>query len=141
MSDTPEARVKKRIRELLAGVLYRQPTTGGYGSSGQLDFTVCVNGHYLGIEAKSVESSYGKRGPTALQWDEIDAIRKAGGVAMVADEDNLGDVKTVVDALQCDAVHIAKRLSWKSTDRFDRPGKTIADEPQPTVRKRAKKEK
>jgi len=141
VSDTPEARVKKRIRELLAGVLYRQPTTGGYGSSGQLDFTVCVNGRYLGIEAKSIESSYGKRGPTALQWAEIDAIRAAGGIAMVVDEDNLGDVKTVVDALQCDAVHIAKRISWSSTDRFDRPEKTVIDEPQPTVRKRAKKEK
>ena len=139
MSDTAEAGVKKRIRELLVGRYYRQPTTGGFGASGQLDFTLCVNSIYLGIEAKSIKSPYGKRGPTALQWGEIDAIRGAGGVAAVVDEDNLTDVKTLLDALDCGALHIAKRVSWSSTDRFDRPVTTIADEPQPTVRKRGRK--
>lgn len=139
MADTAEARVKQRLREMLAGRYYRQPTTGGFGNSGQLDFTLCVNGIYCGIEAKSISSSYGKRGPTALQWGEIDAIRGAGGVAAVVDEDNLADVKTLLDALDCGALHIAKRISWASTDRFGRPVTTVADEPQPTVRKRGKK--
>lgn len=139
MSDTPEARVKKRLRELLTGRYYRQPTTGGFGNSGQLDFTLCVNSIYLGIEAKSIASSYGKRGPTALQWSEIDAIRAAGGIAAVVDEDNFGDVKTLLDALDCGALHIAKRISWASTDRFVRPATTIENEQQPVVRKRGKK--
>lgn len=139
MADTPEAKVKQRIRELLTGRYCRQPTTGGFGNSGQLDFTLCVNGVYLGIEAKSISSSYGKRGPTALQWVEIDAIRAAGGIAAVVDEDNLADVKTLLSALDCAALHIAKRISWASTDRFDRPVTTIEDEPQPVVRKRGKK--
>lgn len=136
MASTPEAKVKQAIREILHPHLTRQPTTGGFGASGQLDFTCCINGLYLGVEAKSKYSTYGHKGPTALQWAEIDAIRASQGIAASIDEDTLSDLKTIVDAMACGAVHIAKRVSWSTTNRFERPSTEVHDEPQPTVRKR-----
>lgn len=136
MAETAESAVKRSIREILVPHMARQPTTGGFGASGQLDFTCCVGGLYLGIEAKSKFSKYGNKGPTALQWQEIDDIRANHGFAAVIDEDTLQDLKTVVDALACGAVHIARRVSWGTTNRFERPTTQVHDVPAPTARKR-----
>ena len=138
MAETPESAVKRQIRSVLQHHYYQQPTTGGYGRSGQLDFTACICGHYLGIEAKSIHSQYGSKGPTALQWKEIDAIRASGGLAMSVDENNLEHFSAVVYALSRNMLEGAYRLAEASLARHERPELTVRDEPQPVVRKRDK---
>ena len=96
MAQTPEAKVKAKITKVLReeGVYYFFPTTGGFGRSGVPDIVCCVGGAFLGIECKA-----GKNKPTALQVREIEAIRRAGGVAIVANEDNWDVIRPLVREL------------------------------------------
>ena len=96
MAQTPEAKVKAKITKVLReeGVYYFFPATGGFGRSGVPDIVCCVGGMFLGIECKA-----GNNKPTALQANELEAIRRAGGVAIVANEDNWDMVRAVVREL------------------------------------------
>lgn len=89
---TPEAKVKARVRRILNdyGAYYTMPVTGGYGSSGVPDFVACYKGRFYGIECKA-----GGNQPTALQWKNLADIEKAGGIALVIDEDT---VETLIEA-------------------------------------------
>ena len=93
MATTPEAKVKKRVKEILDKLeaYYFMPATGGYGRSGIPDIVGCIKGVFFGIECKA---QGGK--PTALQQREIGRIRDAGGIALVVDETNVGDLKTLL---------------------------------------------
>jgi Holliday junction resolvase len=86
MAAKPEALVKKKIRAILDEfeAYYAMPIGTGYGNSGVPDFLCCVNGRFLGIEAKA-----GSNKPTALQQHNIERIFDAGGYALVINEDNL----------------------------------------------------
>lgn len=94
---TPEAKVKKRVKEVLheLGAWYAMPMGTGYGRSGVPDFLVCLDGVFIAIEAKA-----GKGTTTALQERELKRIGEAGGVALVVYEDGLDtlarDLKTFV---------------------------------------------
>ena len=83
MAETPEKKVKKKVRALLdaLGAYYVMPVTGGYGTQGAPDFLVCHRGKFVGIETKA-----GKGKPTKLQELNIKNIREAGGVAFVVRE-------------------------------------------------------
>lgn len=98
MASTPEGLVKKQVRKILDanGVYNRQPVTGGYGYSGQLDFYASLppNGKFVAIETKSIKSSHKV---TALQQREIDAILATGGIALVINENNINEVQEVID--------------------------------------------
>ena len=96
MAQTPEKKVKTKIEAILKseGVYYFFPATHGYGRSGVPDIVACVNGYFLAIECKA-----GTNKPTALQVREIEAIRKAGGVAVVANEENWDEVRALVRTL------------------------------------------
>ena len=96
MAQTPEAKIKAKITKVLReeGVYYFFPATGGYGRSGVPDIVCCVGGAFLGIECKA-----GKNKPTALQANELEAIRRAGGVAIVANEDNWDVIREFVRGL------------------------------------------
>ena len=85
MAKTPEGKVKDKVVGILkeAGVYYFFPATHGYGRSGVPDIVCCVNGKFLAIECKA-----GKNKPTLLQVREIETIRRCGGVAVVANEEN-----------------------------------------------------
>lgn len=87
---TPEVKVKTQIKKILddVGAYYVMPISGGFGNSGALDYSVCIRGRYVGIEAKA-----GKNKPTALQLYHMTQIRKAGGLAFVVNEENLEDFK------------------------------------------------
>jgi Holliday junction resolvase len=89
MASTPEKKVKdkvvKQLKEL--GAYYFYPVASGYTSSGVPDIVGCYRGTFFGIECKA-----GKNKPTALQEKNLDDIRKAGGIAMVVNEDNIADV-------------------------------------------------
>jgi len=86
MTMTPEAKVKKVVTMQLQarGAYYFFPVTGGYGRSGVPDIIGCLHGVFFGIECKA-----GKNKPTALQWKNINDINKAGGYAIVVNEDNM----------------------------------------------------
>jgi hypothetical protein len=86
MSQTPEAKVKAKIKAILKahGAYYAMPIGTGYGSSGVPDFLVCLNGEFLAIEAKA-----GKGVPTALQLKNLREIETAGGRTLVINEQSL----------------------------------------------------
>ncbi len=93
MAQTPEAKVKAKIKALLKkyGVYYAMPIGTGYGNAGVPDFLCCAGGQFLAIEAKA---NGGK--PTALQLKNINEINACGGVALVVDETNLTMLEAVI---------------------------------------------
>lgn len=97
MATTPEAKVKAKIRAALKerNIYYAMPIGSGYGNAGVPDFLCCVNGRFLGIEAKA---NGGK--PTALQEKNMRDIRAAGGTALVVDETNLNAMIELLQKLQ-----------------------------------------
>jgi Holliday junction resolvase len=97
MAQTPEKRVKTRVESVLKseGAYYFFPATHGYGRSGVPDIIACVNGRFLAIECKA-----GANKPTALQVREMENIRAAGGVAVVANEENWDEVRLLVHEMR-----------------------------------------
>ena len=97
MATTPEAKVKAKIKDILKAqnVYYAMPIGTGYGNSGVPDFLCCVNGHFLGIEAKA-----GKGTTTALQEKNIQQIKDAGGTATVVNEDTLGYLEQLIQMMK-----------------------------------------
>lgn len=95
MAQTPEAKVKAKIKDLLKkyGVYYAMPIGTGYGNAGVPDFLCCAGGHFLAIEAKA---NGGK--PTALQLKNIKQINDGGGTAVVIDETNLTMLEAILKA-------------------------------------------
>lgn len=97
MAQTPEKKVKDKVVGTLkkAGAYYFFPATHGFGRSGVPDVVACVDGAFLGIECKA-----GKNKPTALQVRELEAIRMAGGVAVVVNEQNWDMLPDLIDKLR-----------------------------------------
>lgn len=83
MASTPEGKVKKKIRAFLdaQGVYRFSPIGGAYSAQGVLDEACCVRGQFLAIEVKAPGR---ENRVTALQQHNIEKIRSAGGVAIVA---------------------------------------------------------
>ena len=90
---TPEAKVKKKVVAQLKslGAYYFYPVTGGYGMSGVPDIVACYRGKFFGIECKA-----GKNKPTALQEKNLKDIAKAGGIAIVINEENMDEVELLL---------------------------------------------
>lgn len=90
---TPEAAVKKQIKKILEdlGAYYAMPIGTGYGNAGVPDFLVCLSGCFIGIEAKA-----GKGKTTALQDKNLRLIREAGGYALIVNEVNLPDLRSLL---------------------------------------------
>lgn len=86
---TPEGKVKRAISRAIADYkrVYKfMPVPSGYGPS-SLDYLLCVQGMFVGIEAKAP----GKK-PTARQKACIEAIRRAGGTAFVIDSEDVTEL-------------------------------------------------
>lgn len=96
MATTPEKKVKDKVVRILKdeGVYYFFPATHGFGRSGVPDIICCANGRFLAIECKA-----GTNKLTALQAREIETIRTAGGMAIVANEDNWDMVRPLVQGI------------------------------------------
>ncbi len=90
---TPEAKVKKRIKDILKDLQCYSfsPIGGAYSQNGVPDIVGCLHGIFFGIEAKA-----GKGKTTALQDRELRRIREAGGIALVVNEENLDSLKTTL---------------------------------------------
>ena len=87
---TPEAKVKKKVYKLLKdnGAYYLSPIMGGYRKAGVPDIIACYKGKFLGIECKA-----GNNVPTKLQWANLKQIQNVGGISLVINENNLGDLE------------------------------------------------
>ena len=98
MAKTPEKKVKELVTRHLKklGCYYFYPVTGGYGSSGVPDIVGCYNGVFFGIECKA-----GNNKPTALQLSNLEAIRKAGGIAVVVNEENIDEILKLFLKVKC----------------------------------------
>lgn len=103
MATTPEGKVKQDIKSDLTDLklFYQMPVTGGFGNSGDPDFTLCVAGLLVGLEAKEDclrhrrgDLYRGKRiktgAPTDLQKLRMAEIRDSGGITLVVDRHNVG---------------------------------------------------
>ena len=93
---TPEKKVKAKVVEILKGfgAYYFYASTGGYGASGVPDIICCYRGRFIGIECKA-----GKGKTTALQEKNIAQIIAQGGLAIVVNEDNIEEVRTLLGYL------------------------------------------
>lgn len=91
MAMTPEAKVKKKVVDLLNlwGAYYFYPVTGGYGRSGVPDIVACIDGDFIAIECKA-----GKNKPTDLQKQNLELIGIAGGWPWTINENQVGEFKT-----------------------------------------------
>lgn len=99
---TPEGKTKAKIKALLKkyDVYYAMPIGTGFGNSGVPDFLCCINGFFLGIEAKA-----GKGKVTALQNKNLDSIVAAGGSAIVVNEDSM-------EYLETSLLELKERTAW-----------------------------
>jgi Holliday junction resolvase len=93
MAATKEALVKKHVKKLLdeMGIYHFSPFMAGMGKAGVPDLICCYNGLFLAIECKA-----GKGKTTALQERELNAIRTAKGLAFVINEDNMNNLKELL---------------------------------------------
>jgi hypothetical protein len=98
MQRTLETPVKEQIRNALnaRGVYFTMPPANGYGRAGGFDFTCCVSGLFLGIEAKRDD----KEEPTTLQHDNADKARQSGGIVLLIHKGNVELVARTVDAMR-----------------------------------------
>lgn len=72
---TPEGKVKAQIKDVLNkhGIWYFMPRGTVLGSTGIPDFICCVNGLFLGIEAKAAGGKL-----SAMQTQQINRIQTQG---------------------------------------------------------------
>ena len=94
MPMTPEAKVKKRVKEMLdsMGVYHFSPMQNGMGRAGIPDIIGCLDGQFIAIECKA-----GKGTTTALQERELTRIQNAGGYALVVNETNINQLKEITE--------------------------------------------
>jgi hypothetical protein len=92
---TPESKVKAKIHALLKKHnAYAVNYIGGISANnGTPDILACLNGRFIGIEAKA-----GKNKPTDLQTLNLKRIDDAGGLALVINEENLNQLEFILEA-------------------------------------------
>lgn len=93
---TPEGKVKARVIKTIKAfnAYYFMPIGGMYSKIGVPDIICCYNGRFVAIECKA-----GKNKPTALQERELKTIRDAGGYALVINEENIDDVRNLLESI------------------------------------------
>ena len=92
----PEAKFRNKVRAALKEL----PNTWfvkvqQVGILGTPDFLLCVNGRFVALELK--KSS--KDRPTKLQAHNLDKIKRAGGVAIVAAPDSFTEALSIISQL------------------------------------------
>jgi Holliday junction resolvase len=76
------------------------PATHGYGTSGVPDIIGCYKGRMFAIECKA-----GNNRPTALQMKNLNAVAAAGGFAEVINEENIEDVRRMLERIDAERKH------------------------------------
>jgi len=102
MAATPEKKVKDKVRKALTelGAYHFMPATHGYGTSGVPDIIGCYKGRMFAIECKA-----GNNKPTALQMKNLNAVAAAGGFAEVINEENIDDVRRMLERIDAERKH------------------------------------
>jgi Holliday junction resolvase len=102
MAATPEKKVKDKVRKILTdlGAYHFMPATHGYGTSGVPDIIGCYKGRMFAIECKA-----GNNRPTALQMKNLNAVAAAGGFAEVINEENIEDVRRMLERIDAERKH------------------------------------
>jgi hypothetical protein len=131
---TLETPVKDDIRAILREkkVWFRMIPANGYGVAGNFDFVCCVDGAFLGIEAKRDE----KEKPTQLQHENAIEARNAKGVTLLIHKGNVALVAAVIDVMRARMrlVQHAYDLSVWPVHEAPAPD----DTPEPVVRRKEK---
>lgn len=93
MALTPEAKVKRVVKQTLdeMGIYHFSPFQAGMGRAGIPDIIACYDGKFVAFECKA-----GTNQPTALQEREMNEIRKAKGLAFVINEENMNQIKELL---------------------------------------------
>lgn len=93
MATTPEGKVKARLKKHLdaMGIYHFSPFQAGMGRAGIPDVIGCYRGLFVAFECKA-----GKGKTTALQERELNAIRTAKGLAFVINEENVDNIKELL---------------------------------------------
>ena len=93
MADTPEKKVKTRLKKQLdeLGIYHFSPFQAGMGRAGIPDVIGCYRGLFVAFECKA-----GNGKTTALQERELNAIRTARGLAFVINEENVDNIKELL---------------------------------------------
>lgn len=97
MAATPESKVKKKVHALLKerGAYAVNYIGGQYANAGTPDILVCHLGIFVGIECKA-----GRGKLTMLQFKNLRDIERAGGVALVINENNIDYLEGCLDAIR-----------------------------------------
>ena len=97
MARTPEGVVKDAVTKILREfeAYYFFPVTSGYGHSGVPDIIACYRGYFIAIECKA---KGGKT--TALQQQQIEKIREAGGAALIIVPSTLEYVRNTLETIE-----------------------------------------
>ena len=93
-----EKDVKAEIRKILdsfANIFYFMPVPTGYGVKGIPDFIVCLNGDFVGIEAK-----FGKNKESLWQKKQGAAIKGANGTYLVINDKNVHELRDMLTAIR-----------------------------------------
>lgn len=85
-----EKDVKAAIKKIFAefSTWHFMPVPTGFGMQGVPDFVCCLNGKFLGVEAK-----FGKNKQSAWQGKQEMGINAAGGTYLLINEDNLDTLR------------------------------------------------
>ena len=96
MAATPEKKVKNKVVEVLKahGVYYFFPATYGMGRGGVPDIICCYHGRFIAIECKA-----GAGKTTALQDRELAAIKAAGGMQVIVNEESLSGLAVLLNGM------------------------------------------
>lgn len=83
MADTPEVKLKKRLKALYkeCGALLVQPIGTVFTQAGVHDHILCVLGVFVSVEVKA-----GKKGPTEPQKMFGSMVRRSGGFAFCVND-------------------------------------------------------
>ena len=121
--STPEAKVKAKIDKMLSqfkGVWFYSPQSGIYGAAGIPDRIACINGHFVGIEAKADRT----KKPTRLQSQCMAKIEMAGGKCFVVfDDETLEQVRQYIVGVlakkQMDVPHVSNTESEGTSTKVE----------------------
>ena len=127
MASTPESRIKGVIKGILDGHgAYRvMPVSNGMGAHGIPDFLVCLNGRFLGIEAKA-----GKGKPTALQLSNLRRIHEAGGSALIVNEHNVQNLDGWLAVIKMGAPALT------NIEQYEQPAEPETDAPRKRIQEK-----
>lgn len=82
----PEANYQKRLMQQLRarGAYVVKYPAGPHGAKGVPDLLCCYRGRFIALELKAGNPALAQYAPTINQEHQLDAIHRAGGIALVS---------------------------------------------------------